>query len=189
MRPSDELLNLRDLEDPQTWSWCCNCWSEGGPVDSCSIMLQNLLLWIQNKGAVSRTQREKGMCGAHCLGPISMTKRGQVDGAKEEIPRLPSGHLIQFPNWEHPSGWQTGPKVREHPKPKESSCFLGCTTCQWRGGSHSPRGSFLLPLTSQPSSQAEDLPQRLPVTQLPTQILRTLTTALRKKGEKVKDTP
>lgn len=49
-------------------------------MDSCSIMLQNPLLWIQNKGEVSRTQREKGMC---CLGPISMTKKGQVDGAKE----------------------------------------------------------------------------------------------------------
>ena len=54
-------------------------------MDSCSIMLQNPLLWTQNKGAVSRTQREKGMCGAHCLGPISMRKRGQVDGAKEEF--------------------------------------------------------------------------------------------------------
>lgn len=32
-------------------------------------------------------------------------------------------------------------------------------------------------------------PSELPVTQLPTQILSTLTTPLRKKGEKIKDKP
>lgn len=60
-------------------------------MDSCSIMLQNPSLWIQNKGQVSRTQREKGMC---CLGPISVTKKGQVDGAKEPQAAVLPSHPV-----------------------------------------------------------------------------------------------
>lgn len=165
--------------DPQTCD-CCNCWSEGVIVGCCSLLLEDPLPQMQNRGQwADREEKGNVLLQVHFHG-----NEKSVRWASREAARLLSCHFTEFPTWEHPAGWLAGPKVRKQSKP-EGLILHGMSYVQRREYWWSFRAlACYRSLPAFPAGRGH--PQRLPLLpRAPTHILSTRG----EKGRTIKDDP